>query len=291
MLSTCTPALFTLITGSSSGIGKQMAIECAKRSMNIILVALDDDQLTRTAMELSTAFPGIRVAVIPVDLSANDAPYLIYNHCKRQNLQVNMLINNAAIGASGKFDSHPAAFHEDMVKINLLSPLLLTRLFLPELTKQERAYLLNVSSAASFFDMPYKIIYASTKSFVYSFTRSLREELRNSSVVVSVLCSGSVVTNEETRKRLEDMGALAKKLQLSAEQVAGDAINGVLSGKRLILPGFSSKLFFVVSKILPYRLKLYVLGKIYGRVYDRPLPADANQPVNAPLSAPLKPVE
>ena len=261
---------YSLITGASSGIGKVIAYECAKRSMNLVLVALDDNILDETTLELSNEFPSLKIIALPVDLADNMAAHIIFNYCQKHSVTINMLINNAAIGGSGKFLSHSASFHENALKINAMTPLLLTRLFIPEMLKLNTAYILNVSSAASFFDMPYKIIYASTKSFVYSFTRALREELLNTGITVSVLCSGGVVTNAETKKRCEELGYISKKLQLSAEAVAIEAVKGLLKGKRLILPGLSSKLFFILSKILPYRLKILVLTKYYKRVYDRP---------------------
>jgi short-subunit dehydrogenase len=274
---------FSLITGASSGIGKAIALECARRSMNIILVALDDDILKKTTVEIHMAFPDIRVLTLPVDLSEESSARFIHDYCKTNKLTVNMLINNAAIGSSGRFDSHTESFHSYAVKVNLLTPLLLTRLFIPDLMKQQKAYILNVSSSAAFFDMPFKTIYSATKTFVYSFTRSVREELRDSNVKVSVMCSGGVVTNAETRKRCEELGYISRKLQLSAERVAADAVKGLLEGKRLIMPGFSSKLFFIVSKILPYRLKLLVLRKFYGKVYNH----KENEPILSRQLAPI----
>lgn len=256
--------------------------------MNIILVALDDFALRETAEEIKAGFPQIEVLTIPVDLAEEGAAALIYHHCRRHRIVVNMLINNAAVGSSGRFDSHSEKFHAYAVKINLMTPLLLTRLFIPDLLKQERAYILNVSSSAAFFDMPFKIIYAATKTFVYSFTRSLREELKGTGVTVSVMCSGGVVTNAETKKRCEELGYLSRKLQLKADEVATEAVKGLLNGKRLIIPGFSSKLFFITSKLLPYRLKLWVLRKFYGRVYATGVQASAAQPLSPGRLAPAE---
>ncbi|GAC1310189.1 MAG: SDR family oxidoreductase [Mucilaginibacter sp.] len=262
------PELYALVTGASSGIGKIIALEFAKRSINLILVALDNNDLTETALDLNHRFPHIKIITIPVDLSDGDAAQHIFDYCQLHHLTVNMLINNAAVGSSGRFDSHPATFHEYAVKVNLMAPLILTRLFLPEFRKLERAYILNVSSAAAFFNMPYKIIYASTKTFVYSFSSALRQELKKTGISVSTMCSGGVVTSADTKKRTEELGYLSKKLQLTASLVATEAVKGMLEGKALILPGVSSKLFFVLSKLLPYRAKLNLLGRFYGRIYD-----------------------
>ena len=263
---------YSLITGASSGIGKAMAQECARRSMNIILVALDNDDLYTSARELADDFPSVEVITLPADLSNPDAAQVIYNYCRDKKLTVNVLINNAAIGASGRFDSHTASFHAQTINVNLMTPLLLTRFFLADFRQFEKAYILNVSSAAAFFDMPYKTIYASTKSFIYSFSRSLREELKGTDISVSTMCSGGVVTNEETKKRTEELGYLSKKLQLTALLVASKGIQGMLDGKALILPGNSSKLFFLLSFLFPYRIKLRILSKFYGRVYASNIP-------------------
>ena len=236
----------------------------------MVLVALDDSDLYKTTFDLSKEFPVIKIIPLPVDLTDERAAHYIYEYCSRHMINVNMLINNAAVGGSGRFTSHPTAFHESALKINLVVPLVLTRLFIPEMLKLDKAYILNVSSAAAFFDMPYKIMYASSKKFIFSFTRALREELLDTNISVSVMCSGGVVTNAETKKRCEELGYLSRKFQLQPEFVAIEAINGLLKGKKQILPGFSSKLFFILSKFLPYPFKIYFLRKFYGRVYDLP---------------------
>jgi short-subunit dehydrogenase len=272
------PELYALITGASSGIGKIIALECARRSINLILVALDNNDLTETALDLNHRFSHIKIDTIPVDLSEGNAAQLIFDYCQLRQLTVNMLINNAAVGSSGRFDNHSATFHEYAVKVNLMTPLILTRLFLPEFRKLERAYILNVSSAAAFFNMPYKIIYASTKTFVYSFSRALRQELKKTRISVSTMCSAGVVTNADTKKRTEELGYLSQKLQLTVSLVAAEAVQGMLEGKALILPGISSKLFFILSKLVPYPAKLNILGRFYGRIYDSKM----TLPVNAP---------
>ena len=277
---------YSLITGASSGIGKSIAYECAMRSMNLVLVALDDETLYETTLELRNEFPAIKIIALPVDLTGERVAHYIYEYCSMHMITVDKLINNAAIGGSGKFTSHSSAFHESALKINLVTPLILTRLFIPDMLKLEKAYILNVSSAAAFYDMPYKIMYASTKTFIFSFTRALSEELLNSGISVSVLCPGGVVTNEETRKRCEELGYLSRKFQLSSKLVAAEAIKGLLNGKKQILPGFSSKFFFILSKILPYSFKLYFLRKFYGRVYDlAPGPTEAATQIPVSLTA------
>ena len=280
--------LFSLITGASSGIGKMIALECAKRSMNLILVALNDPVLDETAHELQMLYPELQIVTIAADLADANAAKAIFDHCQKKQLTVNMLINNAGIGSSGRFDEQAPAYHAYVVNLNLMTPLALTRLFIPELKKLDKAYILNVSSAAAFYNIPYKTIYTSTKAFVYNFTRAVREELRQTNISVSVMCSGGVVTNEETRRRTNELGYLSRKLQLSAHLVAAEAVKGMLEGKRLILPGASSKLFFITSKVLPYRLKMYALQKIYGRVYHQEQQKTTAKPAIKPIVASLK---
>lgn len=255
---------FSLITGASMGIGKAMAEECAARGMHLILVALPGNDLEQVGEDIRRNY-GVTVHCIGLDLTDAAAPKQLLAFCQEKELSVNMLINNAGFGASGAFVGASSDFYEQMMQLNVVNTVLLTRTFLPELQRHPQAYILNTGSAAAFFDMPYKLVYSATKTFIYSFSRALCAELKHTAIKVAVVCPGGVNTNEEVRKRTEQMGWFARKVTLEPEFVAQKAIQGLLRGKPLILPGAVAKLYYTAAKIIPYSLKMTILTRIYKK--------------------------
>lgn len=241
---------YAIITGASQGLGKAFAMECAKRKMNLVLTSLPGEQLTQTALFISETF-AVTVVCYEADLSSEDACYAFFNFVEKKALRVNMLINNAGIGSAENFGNQEASFYELQVKLNVLSPVLLTRLFLPGLQREDAAFILNVSSLANFFYIPGKEVYGASKSFLYSFSKSLRNSLRNSLVKVSVVCPGGINTNERVRKSNEALKGIARKAVQSPEVVAAIAIRGLLAGKAVIVPGKINRLTVWLSRLIP----------------------------------------
>ncbi len=159
---------YTLITGASEGLGKAMAIECARRQMNLVLVALPGSELSQLAGFISRNF-NVCVTVFEKDLSNESDCYALYQEVSMQQLNVNMLINNAGIGSTAPFGETNPGFFEKQIRLNVLATTLITRLFLPDLEKRFPSYILNVGSLCSFFYLPKKQVYGGTKSFIYFF--------------------------------------------------------------------------------------------------------------------------
>ena len=129
---------YAVITGASQGLGKAFAMECAKRSMNLVLIALPYEQLQQTSEAISKQF-SVNVIPFETDLSSEDACLAIFDFVEKKAVPVHMLINNAGIGSAGDFENISPAFCQLLVKVNVLSPVLLTRLFLPLLQQQPTA--------------------------------------------------------------------------------------------------------------------------------------------------------
>jgi uncharacterized protein len=165
--------VYTLITGSSEGLGKAFAIECAKRNMNLILVALPGPELYALAALIKANYP-VEIVCIGKDLCRDESCTELYAEVTSLNLQVNMLINNAGIGSTMFFKDGSPVFYEKQIRLNVLVTTMITRMFLPFLQRHACSYILNVGSLASFFYLPKKQVYGATKSFVYSFSKSLR---------------------------------------------------------------------------------------------------------------------
>jgi short-subunit dehydrogenase len=190
---------YCLVTGASRGLGLALAEECARLGLNLILVALPETGLPEVANNLANTY-GIDVEQREIDLTEPDGPEALYRWVKEQRLAVHMLINNAGIGAHGPFSESALDHNRAMINLNITALVYLTQLFLPELKRQQRAYILNVASLAAFYAMPCKPVYAPTKAFVLNFSLALRAEMDGTAVKVSTLCPGGIMTNEECRK-------------------------------------------------------------------------------------------
>ncbi len=251
---------YTLITGASEGLGKALAIECARRNMNLILVALPDSGLQQVRDYLLKNFD-VDVIAIDQDLTAPDSAGSLLRIVQQTGIEINMLINNAGLGNTQLFESADRCFFEKQIRINVIATTALTHAFLPLLRRHNRSYILNVSSLACFFAIPLKQVYGGTKSFIYFFSKSLAAELAPYNITVSVLCPGGINTNP-AQTMLNKSGTKISLLSLmNPEDVAPIAIDGLLRGKMVIIPGRLNRLFKTLSHITPSFMKRRIIRK------------------------------
>lgn len=264
--------LYALITGASKGIGKAMAECCGSYGFNMALVSLHNEGLEETAKELSERFR-VRVRHLEIDLSLPESPGILRRWCEDESLEVNILINNAGIGYQGNFEEFDAAFYQRLLNTNVMAPALITREFIPMLKRQPRSWVLFSSSFAGFHPMPFKVVYAASKSFITQFSRGLFQELKNSGVHVTVVCPAGVDSFPESSLRINQIGWIARSGRLSPQQVASSALKGMLSGRRRIIPGKINILFYYVMKFLPssfiLRIMHHVLCKLHSPSSDK----------------------
>lgn len=241
---------FVLITGASEGFGKALALECAARNMDLVLVALPGSGLHSLCNYIEKNF-NVTTHCFELDLSIKEECYALFNEIKRLQIPVNMLINNAGIGGTHYFDERDVEFYHKLIELNVVSPTLLTHLFLQNHSKKLPAHILNVSSLASFFYLPKKQVYGGTKSYLVSFSRSLRRELKGKGISVSVICPGGMNTNPQTVFQNLQTHGLGRWSIMNPEEVAKIAIDGMLKKKEVIIPGFWNKVFMLLDKFLP----------------------------------------
>jgi short-subunit dehydrogenase len=241
---------YCLITGASRGLGRALSEECARAWMNLILVSLPDTGLAGVATDLGQRY-GIDVRFREIDLAEPDSPDTLLRWVREERLAVNMLINNAGMGAHGPFCESIPERNRAMIDLNVSALVHLTRLFLPELKRHRRAYILNVASLAAFYAMPYKPVYAPTKAFVLNFSLALRAELAGTTVTVSALCPGGIMTNEECRKLIAAQGFIGRISCHHPEEVARYALAQLLRNKAVIIPGLINKLARIMGTVVP----------------------------------------
>lgn len=257
--------MFTLITGASTGIGRALADECAARGMDLLLVALPGEELTRTTEDIKEKY-NVRCFAFATDLSLHCAAEKVYEWVKKNHFEVNVLINNVGVGSKGKFEKLSPDFYATQINLNIVTTCLLTRLFIPDLKRNQPSHILNLGSMGGFFVIPDKTVYSASKAFIYSFSRSLRMELKGTGIIVSVLCPGGTDSNAKTTAINADLKGLAKKSILTAEEVAKEAIPKMLKGEGVIIPGFLNKCSYVLSQLVPEFFKTYIVSRAFKNV-------------------------
>lgn len=251
---------FALITGASRGIGKAIAEECARRGFKLALVSLPNEDLPKLAAELSKEF-GVDALYLETNLAANEAAETVVTWVNAQKMQISILVNNAGLGSVGPLIDTNEEMHQVMLNLNMQTPYLLIRKLLPNLKKQKQAYIINISSQAAFFPIPYKATYSATKVFLLNLSLALEYELRGSNIHVSVVCPSGVKTSPAIRQRIESAGFLSKMVALEPEEVAEITLSKTIKGKRFIVPGRLNTLSYWLSAMMPDAIKMSFISK------------------------------
>ncbi len=244
-----------LITGASSGIGKCMAYELAKRGIDLILVARDEEALNKIKNDVR-----VKTQVIALDLQVSKNVFKLYD--KVQNENIDILINNAGFGLFGLFSETDLARELEMIDLNIKAYHILTKLFLKDFIKKDSGYILNVCSSAGFMAGPRLSTYYATKNYVTKLSMAINEELRErkSKVSISALCPGPVNTNFNKVAH----GEFSIK-EASPEKVAKYAIDKMFKKKMIIVPTFRMKLAVFGVRLIPYRLQLIIAYHTQGK--------------------------
>jgi short-subunit dehydrogenase len=261
---------YTLITGASDGFGKALAIECARRKMNLVLVALPGPELSNLAGFIQKNFL-VDVKTFEKDLTNEADCYDLHLDILFLDLRINILINNAGIGNTQMFTETSTEFLKRQIKLNVMATTLLTSLFIPELKKHGPAYLLNIGSLSCFFYLPKKQVYGATKSFIYFFSKCLRRELRQENISVSVACPGGMNTNFSVSLINRTTNFISRISILNPEKVAPIVIGKMLKGKAVIVPGRMNQFSMLLNKLLPSCIKNIMTAKLMNDLKPSPL--------------------
>lgn len=228
-----------LITGASSGIGRDIARELSKRGYDLIIVARNREKLEELKGDLTT-----KVEIIDMDLTSEE-------NCKKLHEQakdIDIIINNAGLGEFGKFTETDLEKELTIIKTNITALHILTKLYLQDMTKRNSGRILNVASIAGFMPGPLMATYYASKAYVVRLSEAIREELnkQNSKVKISLLCPGPVKTNFNNVANVK-----FEIKSLTSEYVARYTVDKMLKNKFYIVPGFTIKLAKFFSKMTP----------------------------------------
>lgn len=247
-----------LITGASTGIGKELAKIHAEKGGDLVIVARSKEKLDSLKAELEDKY-SVKVMVISKDLSREDATKEIYDEIKNAGIEINYLINNAGFGSLGKFQDLAWDNQHTMINLNITALTALSHLFLPDFLKRNEGKILNVSSTASFMPGPLQSVYFASKSYVTFFSNALAEELHDTNITVTTLMPGATET-EFGRVSGMDKTSMFNKTA-SARSVAEDGYNGMIKGKLDVISGLTSSQKIMMSMI-PFTPKKMLLKQV-----------------------------
>ncbi len=251
---------YALITGASRGIGKAIAEECAQRGYHLALISLPNESLSSLAAEIASKYK-VDTRFFETDLSAYDAADTVMDWVIEEAFPISMLVNNAGLGSVGPLIETNQDLHQVMLNLNMQTPYHLIRKLLPILKQQEKAYIINISSQAAFFPIPFKATYAATKVFLLNLSLALEYELRGTNIHVSAVCPSGVKTSPAIRKRIESAGFLSRQVALEPEEVAEISLRKTFRGKRFIVPGKLNTLSYWMSSMMPDFIRMGFISK------------------------------
>ena len=250
---------YTLITGASSGLGKDFAQEYAKTKQNLILVARRKDRLDELANKLRSEH-GVMVEVFSVDLSDDGAVQTFLDNLD-PNWFIDRLINNAGFGWHGPYEDSDPITLSAMIDVNVKALSVLTHHVISSMKTQQRGEILNVASMAAYTPGPYMTEYYATKAYVLSFSMALREELKPYGINVAALCPGPVHT-EFFKVAANTPGTLMGRITLESLPVVQKAMRGLSRNQSVTIPGVAFNVGRIAMKLVPRSLSAKLIAKI-----------------------------
>jgi len=240
---------YTLITGSSSGIGYELAKKFAEHGDSLILVARQKNKLQQVAKEL-TDNHNIKTLIIQQDLSLPNAADIIFRQVEEWNVPVYNLVNNAGFYIHGSFAKTLWEKEQELIQLQCINHIKLVKLFLPEMLKRKVGGILNVCSTGSFMPGPYNTVYCAAKSFMLHFSEALAQELAGTGIKITALCPGGINTSFQdlSNRKQSFFNPL-----MDAPAVAKSGYNAFMKGKRVVIPGLTNKMQVFALRFFPRR--------------------------------------
>lgn len=253
-----------LITGGSSGIGLEMSRHFASNGYELLWASLFEKELLEAKEKMQVDFPNLKISHLAIDLSNNESPKLIYDWCKKNHREIDVLINNAGFGTYGYVNENDMEKELKMIQCNAVSLYTLTRLFLKDMVARDKGQIINISSNSSFQPVPRMCTYASTKAFVTHFSRGLTEELKmmNSKVKVLTVCPSAIqdtpFKSHEGMDKVKTFNGLA---YTTSKEVGADVWKAFSKKKDFVVIGWKMRILYFISPLIPYGVTQFLTKK------------------------------
>jgi uncharacterized protein len=241
---------YALITGATSGFGYEFCKLFARDGYNLVLVARSEDLLQKVSTEITNEF-GVRVVPLAVDLFKPEGARTVYEHTSRENIVVDILVNDAGQGQYGDFTTYHLDRDIDMIQLNIVALVGLTKFYLKEMVARNSGKILQVSSLLGKVPTPLMSVYAATKAFVSSFSEGLIQELKDTNVTVTALLPGAADTDFFHKAGAEETKTYREQNLLDPEKVARDGFDALMRGESKIISGVKNKIQGAMSTIMP----------------------------------------
>jgi len=248
-----------LITGASMGIGKEFAKEFAKKKYNLLLVARSKDKLQQLAKQISEEYD-VDAKYFVCDLSKK--PKKVYDHCKENNIQIDVLVNNAGFGDYGDFIDSDINKNLEIIDVNNKALVELTYYFIQDMKDNGYGHIINTGSVASFVPGPHMAVYYASKAFVLSFSMALREELKEYNIKVSTLCPAPTKSDFWTRANGKTSDAYNNVFARTVNDAAKTGIKLFEKNKAYSIDGLPYKVLIEMARIMPLELCAKTIGYI-----------------------------
>lgn len=250
-----------LITGASSGLGEEFAIQLAREKRDLVLVARREDRL-RDVADRARNLGASKVTVIASDLGRPEAAAELFRQVGAAGIAVDYLVNNAGFGTRGRFDQVPLDREIEEINLNVGALVALTRLFLPAMIVGKSGTVINVASTAAFQPVPWMATYGATKAFVLSFSEALSTELQGTGVSVLALCPGPTRTEFQQVASVEHSG-VPSFAYMDAPTVVRQAIESARRGKAIRINGVINTLIAQSTRLAPRALVRRISGAMF----------------------------
>ena len=252
---------YVLITGTTSGLGREFARLFAQNGCNIVAVARNEILLQQQKQELERQF-GVEMVYIVKDLSAENSAQEVYDEIKHKGINIDILINNAGFGSFGRYIDVDWQRQKGLASVNMLAVMQLSYLFGKDMDRRGEGKIVNIASIASFQAGPYMAMYYASKAFVRSFSEALHEEMKSSGVSVTAICPGPVATNFEKNAQMINSAMFTRLRVYTPEVVAAKSYRAIMNNKAVYVVGWPNKLLVFLTRFCSLKFSRALASKI-----------------------------
>jgi short-subunit dehydrogenase len=243
------------------GLGAEFARLLASEGYDVVLTARNGERLATLKKEVENLH-GVTALVLVADLADPRAPSAIHENLRRAGIEIDVLVNNAGFGMYGTFHESDLETEMEMVQVNIIALMHLTKLFLRDMVKRRRGRIVNVASTAAFQAGPMQSVYYASKAFVLSFSEAIGNELKGTGVTVTALCPGPTPTGFQERANVGRPRGLRLMMRVSPESVVRAGYNGMKHGRPVVIPGLLNNLHVFLLRFAPRRLVTNVVRRV-----------------------------
>jgi hypothetical protein len=250
-----------LVTGASMGLGAEFARLLASEGYDLVLTARSGERLATLAKEVENLH-GVDARVLVANLGDDRAPQAIHDHMRDAGIEIDVLVNNAGFGMYGEFQDSSLQTEMEMIQVNIIALVHLTKLFVRDMVERKRGRIVNVASTAAFQAGPMQSVYYASKAFVLSFSEAIGNELKGTGVTVTALCPGPTPTGFQERANVGSLRGLRLMMRVSPEAVVRAGYNGMKRGRPVVVPGALNNIHVFLLRLVPRRLVTNVVRKL-----------------------------